>query len=895
MRISKKILAIALSILMAVSMMPFTVFAATTRTVATGADLKTAVAAAEDGDTIQFVNDLTLTAAQVGFKVDKSLTFDLNGCTISGPANGSVGKTVDPLNKTEVMFATGTQANPITVTFKDSQGGGSWTYTYSGNSAAYFCDVRDYATVVVESGTYTANGLNYAGSIFYVRSANAALDIEDGTFEIKNGAKVDNAVYANNGTTVINGGTFNANNSTDNSVNINSSATVTINDGDFNAKASVPSSSTKITVNGGTFNNYDGSASTAVANYTSDDKVIDTVTGEVVDVAATTVAKIGNNEYATLEDAIAAVPASGTIKLIDDVTVAATIEITDGKKFTINTNGHEISSAVRVFNIRHGGVTISGTGVLSTTAANAAVAVYGSTNSADSSYSTFTLQTYATINAPNGYGVMIGANGTSSFGSVVTIYGTINSKWGVYINGNVAQTDSANAPKFTIGTTSTAASISSSNADSVIYAAGYANWTINNANLTGGSSIYIKSGNMTIKKGTFTANAAKTDYAFNPSGCDITGDCVIIDSCGYPGSIPTVSITGGTFTSANGAAVASYAKQDDPRYTDATYPVVDEIIPANSTAVFSSDVSELAECGYVTEYDATAGGYVVEQRIAENETSIKVADTIKEKFYLDKASYHDSAVAKITYNHNSDASQSASVSTDVVTLGSLPEEGGKAVFEITQAPAQVTETVKIEIFANADATTPVFTTETSAYDYCCSIITTSADAELVELAEATLDYAAAAQTYFGYNTDNMATKDNAGNAFYNDVEGTMPEGSFLALPSCVRNATMIVKSNLEINLLANAPVDVQSSHIEAIGSSFTAETAPQNGDFYVVHIAGIEPANMDAMIEIETDKGEIIFTANAVMRAMANSSNANLATLAKAMYLYGAAANIYFE
>jgi hypothetical protein len=625
MRISKKILACALSILMAISMMPFTVFAATDREVATGAELKTAVANAQDGDTIKFTADLTLTAAQVGFKVDKDLTFDLNGHTISGPANGNVGKTVDPLNKTEVMFVTGTSDNITEVVFKDSVGGGSWTYTYTGSSQAFFCDVRDYATVTVQSGTYTASNLNYAGAIFYVRSATAQLDIEDGTFNVVNGSKTDNAVYANNGTTVINGGTFNANTSTDTSVSINSSATVTFNDGDFNAKTSLPSSSTKIAVNGGTFKNYDGSVSTLPGKYTADDKVIDTTTGEVTSVDPTTVAKIDNAQYSTLEAAIAAVPASGTIKLIDDVTVASTIEITDGKNFTINTNGYDISSTVRVFNIRHGGLSISGTGTLSTTAANAAVGVYGSTNSSDANYSKFTLQTYATIDAPNGYGVMVGANGTSSFGSVVTIYGTITSKWGVYINGNVAQTDSANAAKFTIGTTSTAASISASNADSVIYAAGYANWTINNANLTGGSAIYIKSGNMTVKNGTFTANGAAADYAFNTNGCDITGDCVIIDSCGYPGSVPTVTINGGTFTSTNGEAVASYAKQDDPLYPTADFPRVDNVIPGTSTAVFSSNVTALAAEGYETTYDATAGGYVV----AEDEHTVAIANGVK--------------------------------------------------------------------------------------------------------------------------------------------------------------------------------------------------------------------------------------------------------------------------
>ena len=56
MRISKKILAISLSILMAVSMMPFTVFAATT--VNTISELEIALANASSGETIQLGADI---------------------------------------------------------------------------------------------------------------------------------------------------------------------------------------------------------------------------------------------------------------------------------------------------------------------------------------------------------------------------------------------------------------------------------------------------------------------------------------------------------------------------------------------------------------------------------------------------------------------------------------------------------------------------------------------------------------------------------------------------------------------------------------------------------------------------------------------------------------------
>ena len=51
---------------------------------------------------------------------------------------------------------------------------------------------------------------------------------------------------------------------------------------------------------------------------------------------------------------------------------------------------------------------------------------------------------------------------------------------------------------------------------------------------------------------------------------------------------------------------------------------------------------------------------------------------------------------------------------------------------------------------------------------------------------------------------------------------------------------------------------------------------------------------MDKAITINTSQGDIVMTANSVVKMFANSTNANLSTLAKALFLYGNAANAYF-
>ncbi|MBR3149243.1 MAG: hypothetical protein IKF64_03655 [Eubacterium sp.] len=422
--------------------------------------------------------------------------------------------------------------------------------------------------------------------------------------------------------------------------------------------------------------------------------------------------------------------------------------------------------------------------------------------------------------------------------------------------------------------------------------------------------------NLTVNYGIHTYNAEVT-----VKDCDVTGSSkyyAIWADCES-----TVNVESGNFTT-GGAAVLGTAQYQNTLFGhinveggNFTVPAGKKLIQTGSSCKTSNTQFEggtaLYTNGsvYTINAENLAPHYVqnmttgeVYQGEANNETSIEVADTINEKFYLDKDFYEEAYGANvyvgINYNHNSDVNQAPDFDTDVKAMSSLPVEDDKATFDVTQAPAQVTEDVTINIYASqADAQAginAVDTVTTSTYKYCRTIITTSNDAELVALAESALDYAAAAQTFFNYNTANMATKDAQG-GFYGNVEGADLSGveGFTALPSCVRNATMVIKSNLAINLLANTAIDVTDASIDATNSNFAYAPVYQNGDFFVIHTEGIEPANMDAEITIETSAGEIVFTANTIMRVMANSSDANKATLAKAGYLYGVAANNYFE
>ena len=350
------------------------------------ATLTEAVAAANANDTIEILSDVT---ESIEIAADKNITIDLNGKTLTNTKDANTitnNGTLEIVDSSEAMSGTvdnvsnargalvntdGAKAVLNGGTFKRSEeagidqnnsGGNSW-YTIANNGTieinkgvtvenkGYFSSnmVTGYYNSPTGTGTptITINGGTFTGGVKTVKVDECGvLVINDGTFT--------NEKYScimNWNKTTINGGTFTSQN--DYSVlngawNENATGELRINDGTFTGdisgtiKVSYSDVYTgKITaISGGTFD-------TDVSKYATADR---TVMQNPDGTYTVSVAKIGNQGYSTLKDAVDAAQENETVTLLDDVTInpkgegdVLVPQITIDKSVTLDLAGHKIA------------------------------------------------------------------------------------------------------------------------------------------------------------------------------------------------------------------------------------------------------------------------------------------------------------------------------------------------------------------------------------------------------------------------------------------------------------------------------------------------------------------------------------------------------------------------
>ena len=96
-------------------------------------------------------------------------------------------------------------------------------------------------------------------------------------------------------------------------------------------------------------------------------------------------------------------------------------------------------------------------------------------------------------------------------------------------------------------------------------------YAITNCSISGKTGIYLKAGTLTLKDCEIHSTAKEhTDYEFNGNGSNPTGDAIVVDSCAYPGGIPTLDFdTGNTVSVVAGSGnvqIGYYEKTPDVEF-----------------------------------------------------------------------------------------------------------------------------------------------------------------------------------------------------------------------------------------------------------------------------------------------------------------------------------------
>lgn len=275
-------------------------------------------------------------------------------------------------------------------------------------------------------------------------------------------------------------------------------------------------------------------------------------------------ARIGNNFYNNLEEAIKAASSQDTISLNANVNVENSLEI--NKTVNINLNGHSITANEKVFAIQGGSLNLTGSGKVIEKKPNyGAIFVTGSNDATKKDYSTVSvgpdvfLEGWSGIfiNHLNktGYGIRINMNG--SINSIPDANGTTGA--GIYVNGNIQNQN--NAPIINLSDT-----VKISSAGNGIYAAGYANYNINGAYISGKEAgLGIKAGVFNILNGTIVGSGEnKIPASGNNNGINPSGAAIQIESNpNYSGNIE-LNIKNGFINSKQSNVIYEYTINNTP-------------------------------------------------------------------------------------------------------------------------------------------------------------------------------------------------------------------------------------------------------------------------------------------------------------------------------------------
>ena len=315
------------------------------------------------------------------------------------------------------------------------------------------------------------------------------------------------------------------------------------------------SSKAGINITGGTFQGANGTE-WDVSNYVAPGMEQDS-NGNIVIDTETAVAKIGDVGYDSLSDAIANAKDGDTITMLKEynATSERTITFNANKDVTLDLGGYELT--LSRFDLVQGRLTVKNGSV---DCDGQAFNVYAGPTATDELYTKLVIEDDVTINADYGICLFPASNSKAGYSSAIEVYGEIE-RGGIFVSGNLGNDTSTagnmvSSNKIPTVTIYDGAVVNNGTEGQGIAMNGLANVTVNGGTVSGSEAIGVKRGTLTVNGGTFLSNGEYVNPAdANNNGTENTGATISITSTyNYAGTI-NVNLNGGTFTSENAPAV----------------------------------------------------------------------------------------------------------------------------------------------------------------------------------------------------------------------------------------------------------------------------------------------------------------------------------------------------
>ena len=298
-----------------------------------------------------------------------------------------------------------------------------------------------------------------------------------------------------------------------------------------------------------------------------------------------------------------------------------------------------------------------------------------------------------------------------------------------------------------------------------------------------------------------------------------------------------------------------------------------------------------AETVYAFGGDMTLTAKWVESPVTFHSISATLGGDIGMNFYVrlsDETVNDPSAVMQFTVNGR--------VIQVPMTEGVAAPKYGEKIYRFTCKlnAKQMSDVVAAQIVTSQGnvGITKTMTLET----YCNWIIANHQDAELVALMKSMLNYGAAAQVMFNYNTGDLA---NAALSDADKVLGDVDASEYVHSITGVEEGIKIESTTLLLDSTTTLRVYFQLTGEKTIDQfTFTVdgqEVAPiQKGERYYVQISSIAAHELDTFHQVTVGGLSMTYSALSYVNTVLNvSTDEAVVNMAKALYIYAMAAEAY--